>query len=580
VKNSKQKIQRMLKAGTVLALAIGLSFSYSALPVSAQDVQPAYRYTKTPTVGSASSSLVYGLTTDSTGATYLAGGFNGTINFAGVGGNDTITTPYGTAYISKHGQDGTYAWTRSLDSSSNGFAQATGVVTDASNNVYVTGSFSGNVIFDGTGGSNSKNISGSGTFINKYTSDGTYLWTKTIIPPGNGQANANSIGLDAAGNFYVAGSFVGTVNFAGAGGTDNHTDAGGNGDIFVTRFNADGSYGFTRTFDTTNGIAGTAPVKSLVVDSVGDIYVAGSFNGSVDFAAGTGSSDTLTDTGGSGSSYVTKFGSNGNYGWTRAFANGSTNNMNVNSIAADPSGNVYIAGAFTGSPNFAGGLGSDVQTDGGGSGDAYITKLIPTGGYGWTKTFDTSPGGYASGDAVTTDINGDIYMLSGFGNTVNFAGISGNDSQTQNSSGAITMYAPDGSYRWTRTFDTTNGTAIITQGIYTGLAADTTGNLYAASVYSGTVGFDGSGGNDRQTAGGYGSGFLTSYKTFILDSITVVPTSITPASTHNQTVSVKAPDTGYGAANQNRTLEIVVIVSVALSAALLASRLRAHPDVL
>src|SRR4051794_30351016 len=50
------------------------------------------------------------------------------------------------------------------------------------------------------------------------------------------------LAIDAGGNRYVVGIFSGAVDFNPLTGEDTKTSLGGN-DVFVTRFNSDGSYG-------------------------------------------------------------------------------------------------------------------------------------------------------------------------------------------------------------------------------------------------------------------------------------------------------------------------------------------------
>ena len=72
----------------------------------------------------------------------------------------------------------------------------------------------------------------------------TYGWAKRM--GGTGADSGQSVSRDASGNIYVTGSFSGTVAFgADFGGSDVKTSAG-SFDIFVTRINANGTYGWTR----------------------------------------------------------------------------------------------------------------------------------------------------------------------------------------------------------------------------------------------------------------------------------------------------------------------------------------------
>nr|NIN00103.1 hypothetical protein [candidate division Zixibacteria bacterium] len=80
--------------------------------------------------------------------------------------------------------------------------------------------------------------------------------------------------VDSSGNVYVTGEFQGTVDFDPGAGIDNHTSAGDE-DIFLTRINSDGTYGWTKTM----GGADIDRGWSATVDSSGNVYVAGDFQG-------------------------------------------------------------------------------------------------------------------------------------------------------------------------------------------------------------------------------------------------------------------------------------------------------------
>jgi hypothetical protein len=91
-----------------------------------------------------------------------------------------------------------------------------------------------------------------------------YSYTKTM--GGTDHDLGQSVAVDSSGNVYITGSFRGTVDFDPGTGTDNHTSAGEE-DIFLTRINADGSYGYTKTMGGTDHDYG----QSVAVDSSGNV---------------------------------------------------------------------------------------------------------------------------------------------------------------------------------------------------------------------------------------------------------------------------------------------------------------------
>ncbi|MDE0874712.1 MAG: SBBP repeat-containing protein, partial [Acidimicrobiales bacterium] len=145
--------------------------------------------------------------------------------------------------------------------------------------------------------------------------------------------------------------------------------------------------------------------RGVAVDSSGNVYTTGYFNGTVDFGAGDVTSPGLSDV------FVTKFDSSGAHQWTTTL--GGTLSDFGRSVAVDSSGNVYVTGDFTGTVNFGAG---NVTTAG--TQDVFVTKLNSSGAHQWTTTF-----GGASDDrgySVAVDGSGNVHVTGSFAGTVNF----------------------------------------------------------------------------------------------------------------------------------------------------------------
>lgn len=101
-----------------------------------------------------------------------------------------------------------------------------------------------------------------------------------------GAARHTASALDISGNRYVAGSFSGSIDFNPLVGIDEKTATSMTGsNFYITRINADGTYGWTQTIHSTQQ-GGTQKVGCLLVSS-GTVFVAGSITGAVSIGSGT-----------------------------------------------------------------------------------------------------------------------------------------------------------------------------------------------------------------------------------------------------------------------------------------------------
>jgi len=124
------------------------------------------------------------------------------------------------------------------------------------------------------------------------------------------------------------------------------------------------------------GLCGTAADESnsIAVDSSGNVYTTGFFNGIADFDPGAGEAN-LTSAGGN-DSFISKLDSSGNIVWAERL--GGTSSDLGYSIAVDSSGNVYTTGNFQGTVDFDPGAGEANLTSFG-SNDVFVLKLTPSG---------------------------------------------------------------------------------------------------------------------------------------------------------------------------------------------------------
>lgn len=205
-----------------------------------------------------------------------------------------------------------------------------------------------------------------------------------------GDDEGRSIVSDAAGNTYVGGNFVGTVDFDPGSGTT--TFAGppavrysGKHAGFVAKYSPTGALLWARAVVGTSS-DGTkfGGVNDLAIDASGNVYGAATFKGK-------GTLDGATvDTANALAGLAFKFNASGALQWYRLLGTGGV--AEANGVGVDSSGNAYVGGIFRGKTMFNGTAFTSVGFTGGTANgntlsDAFLAKIGPTGTFAWTKAF-------------------------------------------------------------------------------------------------------------------------------------------------------------------------------------------------
>jgi hypothetical protein len=391
-----------------------------------------------------------------------------------------------------------YTWTGRIGGG--GADRGNAVAADSGSGIYVAGTFESTVDFQadwGTGSDSRTSAGGTDAFVTKFT--GSYGWTRVF--GGAGTVEIFGAATDVLDNVYLAGRFTGTVDFQADWGTgsDPKTSAG-LFDAFVTKINADGSYGWTYRVGGT----GDEEFRAVTVGVWGNIYLAGGFEGTVDFRTDWGASDPIASAG-LKDAFVTRLLSNGFYHWTRRL--GGTADDRAFAVAGDGSAHVYVTGDFASTVDFraAWGGGSDSKTPAGGR-DAYVTRINADSTYGWTRRLGGT--GEETGSGVDADNAGNVFATGEFTGTVDFAADFPSGSGSKTSAGAADAYvmrfATDGTYGWTKRLGGSGddgGTAV---------QADGAGNAYAVGRFSGTADFRADWGSpaDSKTSAGLLDAYL------------------------------------------------------------------------
>jgi len=380
-----------------------------------------YGYTKT--FGGTGSDGAYAVNTDTAGNVFLTGYFSGTVDFDPSAGTDNKTSAGLTdVFLTKINADDSYGYTKTFGGT--GSDVGYGTSTDTGSNVFLTGNFNGTADFDPSAGTDNKTSAGStDIFLTKINIDGSYSYTDTF--GGTGSDLGRAVSTDTDGNVFLTGYFNETVDFDPSAGTDNKTSAGLT-DVFLTKINADDSYGYTKTFGGT----GTDVGYGASTDTGGNVFLTGLFNGTADFDPSAGV-DSKTSAGGN-DVFLTKINADGSYGYTKTF--GGTGSDAGYGASTDTGGNVFLTGNFNGTADFDPSAGVDSKTSAG-STDIFLTKINADGSYSYTDTFGGT--GTDGGTAVNTDTGGNVFLTGAFNVTADFDPSAGVDNKTSAGSNDI-----------------------------------------------------------------------------------------------------------------------------------------------
>jgi len=215
------------------------------------------------------------------------------------------------------------------------------------------------------------------------------------------------VAIDANNNIFVGGVVgYGAVDFGGG-------PVGGVGmqNGFVLKLNSAGTYVWAKRI-LGAVVTDASNLRSLAVDSAGDVSAAGYFSGASDFGGGR-----RTCANGSGEMFVAKYaGANGAYRWDKTVD--STGFSGGYGVAADPNnGDLVVTGPFSGTADF--GTGS-ISTSGGTA--IFVARFSGSGGSIWTKSYGGSPSCTDVGSGVAIDAVGRIAVTGQITSMVDFGG--------------------------------------------------------------------------------------------------------------------------------------------------------------
>ena len=345
---------------------------------------------------------------DNLGNLYVTGYYGSTSLI--LGSDTLINAGSYDVFIIKYSPSGNVLWAKSAGNTT--FDKGKSIAIDDAGHIYVTGFYDSSPIsFDGFTLPNAGNYD---LFIVKLDTLGNTMWAESI--GSTGLESGSNVVFDNSGNFYLTGAFNSPSVIIG-GVTYNNTSAGSN-DVFLTKYNANGTVIWTRTGAGTYSDGD----HNAATDLAGNVYLTGTYASS-SIVFGT---DTLINTG-VRDIFIVKYDASGNIIWAKSAGSIDWDNA---SGYTDHLGNYYLMGGFNNSDSFI--LDTDTINcidTAGYSSVIFIARYDNLGNVMWIKS--TEDPGSSFRDLAFDNAN-NIYLTGVYGSSIDFGTTSLSNSGIQN----------------------------------------------------------------------------------------------------------------------------------------------------
>jgi hypothetical protein len=359
-------------------------------------------------------------------------------------------------------------------------------------------------------------VKGGSAYISKLNDKGKLIWSRSW-EGSDYRFIIQSVYPDQYGALYATGQFKSSADFDPGEGGDVR-QASGVSDIFLMKLDSFGNYKWTRTwgsnyyssYDTNPGECG----MDVATDPLGNIYVAGIFEGKADFDPGPDVFE-LEPVGGPGA-FLSKFSSSGDFQWAVSWGGGkSSDGMKewadgAYGLKIFPPDSIYVFGHYSTLTDFDPGPGV-VERDGDDY-DCFLVKFKDSE-FQWVGTWEAS---WISRIGCQFDVDGygDTYLtgLFNYGEDIDptdgvFA--------PWGMGGYVTKLDSDGGLQWISLFEMLSA-GPLGNCFPLNVVADESDSVTVSGTYAGTIDFDPSDAVDLHennkegnwTYGFHGAGFV------------------------------------------------------------------------
>ncbi|MBK9453788.1 MAG: T9SS type A sorting domain-containing protein [Bacteroidetes bacterium] len=340
---------------------------------------------------------------------YISGAYEGITDFdPGLAVQNRSPAGAWDAYVLKLDTAGNFLWVATAGAPA-GDEWAFALEVDAAGNAVATGILNGPTDFDPGPGTAVLTPSGlQSAFVWKLNANGSLGWIRQI--DGSGSAAGRGIDLDAAGNVWACGFFEGTMDFDPGSAVLQQTSAGLQ-DGYLVKLDAGGNLLWAQYY----GGNSSDRVENVEVGPLGNVFLAGNFQDTVDFDPSPGSSFPLASPLYE-SAFLAQIDVNGAFRWAVNIPQSNVADGKI--LAVDSMGGAYVTGTYWGAIDFDPSSNGFFNSVTAGTPDAYVLKINANGGFEWAGTIDGSAN--ENPHAIALDPNAAIWIGGNFAAVTDF----------------------------------------------------------------------------------------------------------------------------------------------------------------
>lgn len=315
------------------------------------------------------------------GTTFTTGYFAATATFGSGEAHETRLVSVGEydMFLARHAPDGTLVWATKGGGTGATFGLSVAARADGSS--AVGGTYIGAATF-GAGELNEITFPGAGSndaFVARYNADGTLVWARAV--GGAGYDCVWAIAILADGTVLAAGSFEQTVTFGAGEAHETTLTSAGSYDLFLARYNADGTLAWVKTAGSTD----FDYPKAIAVQADDSVWLTGQHGNGCVFGAGE-AGETALASGWGTDIFVARYTPDGKLVWARTVY-GDQQHDAGEGIAVLADGSSIVTGWYYRAATFdLGGPAQVTLASPGNSGtDGFVAKYDANGALLWAK---------------------------------------------------------------------------------------------------------------------------------------------------------------------------------------------------